>query len=262
AERAALAAAAAAEPGRARPDRDRGTTAGENPTVIDGKVGKTPDPQQPHRTTAQEREQKAAAQVRAAWSPERAERVIGCQAWGMLAHQLDQVEQQGHDVQALLRGVPAFVHQAHTPAAFAFRSIEDRLDGLVDLDTQRSSDTRPPTQPTATPATAQNSTTASGPGEHRETAQAPDPTAAAAGAAPDRRPPDASAGAVQTSGGDGRAAQVAAQAYPISTKDAVASAAEKTEADAAADTGSGPAGARSASVRSGPQQTRQEPRER
>ena len=29
----------------------------------------------------------------------------------------------------LLRDVPAFVDQAHTPAAFAFRAIDDRLDG-------------------------------------------------------------------------------------------------------------------------------------
>jgi hypothetical protein len=53
--------------------------------------------------------------------------------------QLDQLEQQGRDVGELLRGVPEFVDQAHTPAAFAYRSNVDRLDGLVDLGTQTSS---------------------------------------------------------------------------------------------------------------------------
>src|SRR4051812_11821228 len=48
-----------------------------------------------------------------------------------LAHQLNQLEDQGHDVQLLLYAVPEFVDRAHTPAAFAFRSIEDRLDDLL-----------------------------------------------------------------------------------------------------------------------------------
>jgi hypothetical protein len=251
------AAAGDAEPGQARPGRGRGTAPGENPAVIDGEVGQAPEPQQPRRT-AQEREQQASEHVRAAWSPERAERVIGCQAWGVLVNQLDQVEQQGHDVQALLRGVPAFVDQAHTPAAFAFRSIEDRLDGLVDLGTHRSSDTVPSAQPGPTPAATESNTA----GESRRPGQVPDPAAVAPVVAVDQVAPDAVGGEVQATGGDGQAAQVAAQAYPISTKEAVAAAAEKAEAGEAAGTGSAPAGARSTPSRPGPQQTREEPRGR
>jgi hypothetical protein len=65
--------------------------------------------------------------VRAVWPAERAERVIGCKAWGALAYQLAQLEDQGYDV-TLLYGVPDFVDRGHTPAALAFRSIEERLD--------------------------------------------------------------------------------------------------------------------------------------
>ena len=257
ADRAARAAAGDAEPGRARAGRERGTAPGESPGIIDGEVGQAP--QQPRRT-AQEREQKATEHVRAAWSPERAERVIGCKAWGVLANQLDQVEHHGHDVQALLRGVPAFVDQAHTPAAFAFRSIEDRLDGMVDLGTHRS-DTRSAAQPSAMPVAAPSSTPVNVAGVDRRPGQAPEPAAALA-AAVDQVPPDASAGEAKAVSGDGRAAQVAAQAYPISTKEAVTAAAEKAEAGQGASTGSAPAGARPTPSRPRPQQTRTDPRER
>jgi hypothetical protein len=135
ADRAARAAAGDAERGRARPGREQSAMPGDGPTVIDGEAGEAPATEQPRRS-AQEREQRAAEHVRSAWSPERAERVIGCKAWGALVTQLDQLEEHGHDVEALLRGVPAFVDKAHTPAAFAYRSIDDRLDGLVDLGTQ------------------------------------------------------------------------------------------------------------------------------
>lgn len=139
ADRAARAAADDAERGRTRQGRDPSATPGAGPTVIDGEAGEAPAAAPPRRS-AQEREQRAAEHVRAAWSSERAERVIGCTAWGVLANQLDQVEEHGRDVEALLRGVPDFVDRAHTPAAFAFRSIDDRLDGLVDLGTQRRGD--------------------------------------------------------------------------------------------------------------------------
>ncbi len=234
------AAAGDAEPGQARPGHGRGTAPGENPAVIDGEVGQAPETQQPRRMA----QRKAGEHVRAAWSPQRAERVIGCQAWEVLVNQLDQVEQQGHDVQALLRGVPAFVDRAHTPAAFAFRSIEDRLDGLVDLGTQRSSDTVPAAQPGTTPAVAGSSPAASAAGESRRPGPVPDPAATTLVDAVDQVPPDAVVGEVQATGGDGQAAQAAARAYPISTREAVAAAAEKGEAGQDGGTGSAPAVAR------------------
>ncbi|MFC4066716.1 hypothetical protein [Actinoplanes subglobosus] len=252
ADRAARAAAAGTRPGKVRPDRERRSAPGENPTVIDGEVGQEPDPQEPRRTWA-EREQKAAEHVRGAWSPERAERVIGCDAWGVLANQLDQVEQAGHDVQALLRGVPDFVDRAHTPAAFAFRSIEDRLDGLVDLGTQSSSDSRATAQPSAVPEAAQGSPTVGGAEASRSSAPAPDTVPAVV---PAQVPPDVSVGGAQDSVGDGQAVQVAAQAYPIATKDAVAAVAERAEAV----TASAPAGTRSTPSQPRPQQVRKEPR--
>lgn len=49
----------------------------------------------------------------------------GMQGLGCPGNQLDQLEQQGHDVEVLLRGAAAFVDQAHTPAAFAYRSVDD-----------------------------------------------------------------------------------------------------------------------------------------
>jgi hypothetical protein len=260
AERAARAAAGDAGPGQARPEPDRGAAPGENPAVIDGEASQAPATEQPHRT-AQDREKKAAEHVRAAWPAERAVRVIGCRAWGVLANQLDQVEQQGHDVQALLRGVPDFVDRAHTPAAFAFRSIEDRLAGLVDLGTQSSRDTRTPAQADTTPA--ESSTAAGVAEEDRRVVQTPDPEAADAPAVVvGQVSGNASVAEVQAATGDGRAAQVAAQAYPISTKLAVAAAADKAEAGTAAGTGSAPAGTRSTRSLPGPQQSREEPQGR
>jgi len=123
--------------------------AGRTPRASDGEViegefrESTPQSGQAKRRTAEQdradREARSAERVRAVWPAERAERVISCRAWGALAHQLGQLEEAGHDVEALLRGVPDFVDRAHTPAAFAFRSIDDRLDGLVDLGTQPNS---------------------------------------------------------------------------------------------------------------------------
>lgn len=85
-----------------------------------------------------ERREEMAAVVRSVWPAERADRVIGCEAWPALAYRLDQLRQQGHDVEDLLRSVPPFVDRAHTPAAFAFRVVDDRVAGRIDLGTQDS----------------------------------------------------------------------------------------------------------------------------
>ncbi|MFG1892114.1 hypothetical protein ACGFIR_30140 [Micromonospora sp. NPDC049051] len=85
-----------------------------------------------------DRQERMAAEVRKAWpSGQRAERVLGCEAWGALAYTLDQAQQAGHDVQQLLRGVPSFVDRARTPGAFACRVVQDQLDGRIDLGTVR-----------------------------------------------------------------------------------------------------------------------------
>ncbi|MFF3857123.1 hypothetical protein [Micromonospora sp. NPDC002575] len=85
-----------------------------------------------------DRQERMAAEVRKAWpSGQRAERVLGCEAWGALAYTLEQAQQAGHDVQRLLRGVPDFVDRARTPGAFACRVVQDQLDGRVDLGTVR-----------------------------------------------------------------------------------------------------------------------------
>jgi hypothetical protein len=75
------------------------------------------------------------------WSGERGDAIVGCRAWGALSYQLGQLEDQGHDVEELLRGVPAFVDKAHTPAAFAFRSIEERLEEAADRADTRTTST-------------------------------------------------------------------------------------------------------------------------
>ncbi|WP_433121924.1 hypothetical protein [Micromonospora sp. CA-246542] len=77
------------------------------------------------RRTAQERQEAMAVHVREVWAADRAERVIASAAWPALAYKLDQLEHAGHDVRDLLRQVPGFVDQAHTPAAYAFRVVDD-----------------------------------------------------------------------------------------------------------------------------------------
>ncbi|MEV0216516.1 hypothetical protein [Micromonospora sp. NPDC050695] len=85
-----------------------------------------------------DRQERMAAEVRTAWpSGSRADRVLGCEAWGALAYTLDQAQQAGHDVQQLLRGVPGFVDRARTPGAYACRVVQDQLDGRIDLGTVR-----------------------------------------------------------------------------------------------------------------------------
>ncbi|WP_420118627.1 hypothetical protein [Micromonospora sp.] len=83
-----------------------------------------------------DRQERMAAEVRKAWpSGRRADRVLGCEAWGALAYTLDQAQQAGHDVQQLLRSVPGFVDRARTPGAFACRVVQDQLLGRIDLGT-------------------------------------------------------------------------------------------------------------------------------
>ena len=99
------------------------------------------------RRTAQERQEAMAVHVREVWSADRAERVIASAAWSALAYKLDQLERAGHDVRDLLRQVPGFVDRAHTPAAYAFRVVDDyateqgaaaaRADGTVQGDGDR-----------------------------------------------------------------------------------------------------------------------------
>ncbi|MFI7080938.1 hypothetical protein ACIBO1_26900 [Micromonospora sp. NPDC049903] len=77
------------------------------------------------RRTARQRQEEMADHVRQVWSPERAERVIQSAAWPALAYKLDQLEHAGHDVRDLLRQVPGFIDRAHTPAAYAFRVVDE-----------------------------------------------------------------------------------------------------------------------------------------
>ncbi|WP_406083870.1 hypothetical protein OHA01_04205 [Micromonospora zamorensis] len=77
------------------------------------------------RRTAQDRQEAMAVHVREVCTADRAERVIASAAWPALAYKLDQLERAGHDVRDLLRQVPGFVDRAHTPAAYAFRVVDD-----------------------------------------------------------------------------------------------------------------------------------------
>ncbi|MFY1599860.1 hypothetical protein [Micromonospora sp. WMMD737] len=150
-----------------------------------------------------DRQERMAAEVRRAWpSGQRAERVLGCEAWGALAYTLDQAQQAGHDVQQLLRGVPNFVDRARTPGAFACRVVQDQLDGRIDLGTVR----RDRGQETV---------------EHQ--AAHADPFGPEVVSAEER-----AATSTETSNGP---AATAAQAFPVTTRDAVAAA--KTGSDAA-----------------------------
>lgn len=158
-------------------------------TVPDGSGGR--------RRTAKEREETMAAYAREVWSVDRAERVIGSTAWPALAFKLDQLERAGHDVRNLLRQVPGFVDRARTPAAYAFRVVDDY----------------------AADQAAGENTSATLEGEWRET------HSTAPGAADDQAR-DARADADHASARAGeryvRAAQLATRAFPTSTKSAVA----------------------------------------
>lgn len=101
-----------------------------------------------------DRHDRMAAEVHKAWpSGQRADTVIGCEAWGALAYTLDQAQHAGHDVQQLLRGVSRFVDRAERPAAYACRVVQDQLDETVDLGTVRVQ-SRHGTEPAAVAASA------------------------------------------------------------------------------------------------------------
>ncbi|RBJ02001.1 hypothetical protein DRA43_17735 [Micromonospora provocatoris] len=114
---------------------------------VDQPAEARPDDAGERRRTAQERQEAMAVHVREVWSADRAERVIASAAWPALAYKLDQLERAGHDVRDLLRRVPGFVDRAHTPAAYAFRVVDDyateqgagaaRADGTVQGDGER-----------------------------------------------------------------------------------------------------------------------------
>ncbi|MFI7510639.1 hypothetical protein ACIBSS_27860 [Micromonospora aurantiaca] len=114
---------------------------------VDRPVEARPDDAGERRRTPQEREEAMAVHVREVWTADRAERVIASAAWPALAYKLDQLERAGHDVRDLLRQVPGFVDRAHTPAAYAFRVVDDyateqgagaaRADGTVHGDGER-----------------------------------------------------------------------------------------------------------------------------
>lgn len=101
-----------------------------------------------------DRHERMAAEVHKAWPGQRADTVIGCEAWGALAYTLDQAQHSGHDVQQLLRGVSRFVDRAQRPAAYACRVVQDQLDDTVDLGTVRIEHSRHGTEPATVAASA------------------------------------------------------------------------------------------------------------
>jgi hypothetical protein len=158
------------------------------------------------RRTAQERQEAMAVHVREVWTADRAERVIASAAWPALAYKLDQLERAGHDVRDLLRQVPGFVDRAHTPAAYAFRVVDDyatnQSAAAEQADDHGGKDRRAVTLD----------------GEWRE-----------AGRATEQGTREGRPDVDQTSTGSGerdvRGAQLAAQAFPHSTAAAVTNAA-------------------------------------
>lgn len=168
-----------------------------------------PDDVGERRRTAQERQEAMAEHVREVWTADRAERVIGSAAWPALAYKLDQLERDGHDVCALLRQVPGFVDRAHTPAAYAFRVVDDYATEQAVAGRRAAADAH----------RAEERTSVTLEGEWREV------RGAASGAAEERaqhahaETDQASAAAAEH---DVRAAQVAAGAYPTSTRSTMA----------------------------------------
>ncbi|WP_053065305.1 hypothetical protein [Micromonospora sp. RV43] len=173
--------------------------------ALDGRTAEPrPDDAGERRRTAQERQEAMAVHVREVWTADRAERVIGSTAWPALAYKLDQLEREGHDVRDLLRQVPGFVDRAHTPAAYAFRVVDDYATG------QTAAGER-----AATTTAGGEDRTVTLEGEWRE----------AAGATAERTQGERvdvdRSSAAGPADGDVRAAQLAAQAFPQSTKSVV-----------------------------------------
>ncbi|MEV4826482.1 hypothetical protein [Micromonospora sp. NPDC049274] len=182
--------------------------------AVDDAPGSRPDPTEgrsdpaggEQRHTARQRQEEMAIHVRAVWSPERAERVIGSPAWPALAYKLNQLKQAGHDVRDLLRQVPGFVDRAHTPAAYAIRVVDDYATDAEHTGENRAADD---------PQRSDGSASVTLDGEWRETRD---------------RSTEARPGGVDADGAGAagvsevRGAQVAARAFPASTGSAVASA--------------------------------------
>lgn len=170
-----------------------------------------PDDAGERRRTAQERQETMALYVREVWTADRAERVIGSAAWPALAYKLDQLERAGHDVRDLLRQVPGFVDRARTPAAYAFRVVDDYA---ADVDQAAGERAAAETQ------RAEDRTSVTLEGEWREAPGRTNPSTA------DAHARDARAGTNRASAEaaehDVRVAQLAARAFPTSTKSAVA----------------------------------------
>ncbi|MFY1573335.1 hypothetical protein ACN26Z_00375 [Verrucosispora sp. WMMD703] len=165
------------------------------------------------RRTVQERQETMAAHVREVWTADRAGRVIASAAWPALAYKLDQLDRAGHDVRDLLRQVPGFVDKAHTPAAYAFRVVDDYVAD------QAAGEGADPD------AGTEGSNSATIEGEWRE-ARGTAPGVVEGSMQGERAEAErAVAGADEH---DARAAQLAARAYPTSTKSAVASASAST----------------------------------
>lgn len=161
------------------------------------------------RRAAQERQEAMAVHVREVWSADRAERVIASAAWPVLAYKLDQLERTGHDVRDLLRQVPGFVDRAHTPAAYAFRVVDDYA--AAQSAGERAG---------ADPGLGESNSPAIE-GEWREARGTAPGVAEGRTQGGHAEADGASAGAAEH---DVRAAQLAARAYPTSTKSAVANA--------------------------------------
>ncbi|TNH28812.1 hypothetical protein FHG89_14040 [Micromonospora orduensis] len=173
---------------------------------VDRPAESRPDDVGERRRSAQEREEAMAVHVREVWTVDRAERVIASAAWPALMYKLDQLERGGHDVRDLLRQVPGFVDRAHTPAAYAFRVVDDY-------------------------ATNQNAAAERGDAHGGEDRRAVtlDGEWREGGAATEESPREARPDADQPSTGTGerdvRGAQLAGQAFPQSTAAAVIDAA-------------------------------------
>ncbi|MFI7438204.1 hypothetical protein [Micromonospora haikouensis] len=153
------------------------------------------------RRTGQERQEAMAVYVREVWTADRAERVIASTAWPALAYKLDQLERAGHDVRDLLRQVPGFVDRAHTPAAYAFRVVDDYA-------ANRAAGERAGADPGP-----EEGSSATIEGEWREDR----------GGAPEviEKHPEADRSSAGAAEHNVHAAQLAARAYPTSTKSAV-----------------------------------------
>ncbi len=173
-----------------------------DPTVIEGQFVEVSDDEVSRLAQARER---MAEHVRAVWpedtSEGRADRVIGSKAWVVLANKLAQLEAEGHDVRALLRGVPEFVDRAHTPAAFAYRAVVDQVNEQTKADAARADERDQRSGENLWRETGVDGRAA----EHAETARSVAETEADRAAAH-----------------EDRAAQLAAQSYPEDTAVAVA----------------------------------------